>query len=108
MKLKWRIDYPLIDAGERRVVHFVIEDIRDEDRLILTRYGRPKVPFVPGNDVANDWIWTGGPQFAAFESAVEAEAHIANVREAFVNEVGRLRARLKANGLTGKSGEVEA
>lgn len=110
MRLRWRIKTPLVTEKDERDVEFWIEGMLAADQELLTRYGRPKIQFYPGNDVANEFIWSGveARNATRFESPASAQAHVDNVTDAFKREVGRRRLRIKQDGFTSSEGFVDA
>lgn len=89
---------PKKQRGRERLVHLYIEDICDEEQLILTRYGHPRIAFVPGGDAVNTMIWSGFRATALLPSEEEAKKHVAGVRDEFRAKVKELKQRWEQEG----------
>ena len=115
MRLRWRIKTPLVTKADERFVEFWIEGVSPDDATLLARYGRPKIQFYPGNDMANEFLWacaSAGVEDvkhqAQFPSPAAAQAHVDNVCDAFKREIGYRRTRLEHDGFTSSEGFVDA
>lgn len=109
MRLETRMGLPEVPRGDTRVVSFQITEISPEEREILVRYSRPRIDFVPGNEIANAGIWEGAEACSAtFETAARAKAHEERVIEMFKKEIARIKEQWTAEGRLGASTLTEA